>query len=397
MSHSVAAVILREGKEKPVSNHHPWVFSGAVARIDGHPADGDIVEVQDARRQFMAYGYLNRHSQITVRLLSWDRDVFPDDSFWRDGIDLAVAGRKELAGENAAYRLINAESDSLPGLIVDRYAGYLVLQALTLGIERRKADIVSALRDALSPEGIYERSDVDVRAKEHLPSCVGSLWGKEPPALVEITEHGLRYLVDVRRGHKTGFYLDQRDNRQRLNRYAVGRRVLNAFAYTGSFAVGARRSGAESIVNIDSSADALALARANMDLNGYADAADEYVVGDVFTQLRAYRTAGRQFDLVILDPPKFAYSRQQVLDACRGYKDINLLAMQLLSPGGILFTMSCSGLVSPDLFQKVVFGSSIDAGRDGQILEKLSQSADHPVMLTFPEGEYLKGLVCRMR
>jgi 23S rRNA (cytosine1962-C5)-methyltransferase len=271
-----------------------------------------------------------------------------------------------------------------------------VVQFLTLGIERWKAELVGLMGDLLKPRGIYERSDVEVREKEGLAQVSGLLHGEEPPDLVEVMENGHCFLVDIKTGHKTGFYLDQRDNRHKLTRYCPGKEVLNCFAYTGAFAVYAAAAGARRITNVESSAEALELARRNMALNGFADRGDEYVEGDVFQVLRAYRDQGRVFDLIILDPPKFAYSQHQVESACRGYKDINLLAMQIIAPGGILFTFSCSGLVSPDLFQKVLFGASVDARRDVQIIEKLSQASDHPILLTFPESEYLKGLVCRV-
>jgi 23S rRNA (cytosine1962-C5)-methyltransferase len=394
----MGSVVLRPGREKPVLNHHPWIFSGAIGRIEGEPADGDIVEVIDHERHFLARGYINRHSQITVRLLSWAKHQTLDLSFWRQRIQRAVNYRRELleSGATTACRLIHAESDLLPGLVVDQYGEYLVIQALTLGIDRHKSEIVDILAELLQPQGIYERSDVNVREKEHLPPSAGLLWGEEPPNLLDIRENGYHFQVDIKHGQKTGFYLDQRDNRRRLTGYSAGRTVLNAFAYTGGFCVYAAWAGAERITNVDTSTGALTLARSNMQRNDLGNRNDEYVAGDVFTVLRQYRDEKREFDLIILDPPKFAYSRSQVQAACRGYKDINLLAMQLLRPDGILFTMSCSGLVSPALFQKVVFGASIDAQRDAQVLEKLSQSADHPILLTFPEGEYLKGLVCRI-
>ncbi len=394
----MGTVVLRPGREKPVLNRHPWIFSGAIGRIDGSPADGEIVEVVDREQHFLAKGYLNRHSQIAVRLLTWNPQEPADHAFWRRRIQGAVERRRGLLqdGSTTACRLVHAESDLLPGLIVDRYGDYLVLQALTLGIDQRKAEITAILAELLQPQGIYERSDVDVRAKEHLQPSAGVLWGTEPAELLEIRENGHHFLVDVKKGQKTGFYLDQRDNRQRLAAYGMDRSVLNAFAYTGSFAVYAATAGAGQITNVDSSAEALALARRNMQRNGLGERNDEYVEGDVFDVLRQYRDERREFDLIILDPPKFAYSRAQVQAACRGYKDINLLAMQLLRSDGILFTMSCSGLVTADLFQKVVFGASVDAKRDAQVLERLSQAADHPVLLTFPEGEYLKGLVCRV-
>jgi len=394
----IAKVLLKRGREKPVLNRHPWVFSGAIKRIEGEAADGEVVEVADYQGRFLARGYLNRRSQITVRLLTWDEGEVVGRDFWRRRLERAFASRQALANDPStdAYRLVNAESDLLPGLIVDRYGDYLVAQFLTLGIERWKAELVSLMADLLNPRGIYERSDVEVRGKEGLAQVSGLLYGEEPPDLVEVTENGHCFLVDVKRGHKTGFYLDQRENRQKLTRYCRSKDVLNVFAYTGAFAVYAAAAGAGRITNVESSTEALGLARRNVALNGFTDREDEYVEGDVFQVLREYRDQGRAFDLIILDPPKFAYSQHQVESACRGYKDINLLAMQIIAPGGILFTFSCSGLVSPDLFQKVLFGASVDAARDVQIIEKLSQASDHPILLTFPESEYLKGVVCRV-
>ena len=394
----MARVILKRGREKPVLNRHPWIFSGAIKRIEGEVADGEVVAVADYRRHFLARGYLNRRSQIAVRLLTWDEGEVIGRDFWRRRLERAIASRQALADDPStdAYRLVNAESDLLPGLIVDRYGEYLVVQFLTLGIERWKDELVGLLAELLEPRGIYERDDVEVREKEGLTQVVDLLWGEEPPDLVEIAENGHRFLVDVKAGQKTGFYLDQRENRQKLTKYCRGREVLNCFAYTGAFAVYAAAAGAGRIVNVESSAEALELARRNMALNGFVGRDDEYVEGDVFRVLREYRDRGRTFEVIVLDPPKFAYSQSQVEAACRGYKDINLLAMRMMAPGGILFTFSCSGLVSPDLFQKVVFGASIDAGRDVQIIEKLSQASDHPILLSFPESEYLKGFVCRV-
>ncbi|MDH4135702.1 MAG: class I SAM-dependent rRNA methyltransferase, partial [Anaerolineae bacterium] len=347
---------------------------------------------------FLAQGYLNRRSQITVRLLSWIEEETIDRGFFRHRLEQAIAIRRPLQEDPAtnAYRLVNAESDFLPGLMVDRYNEYLVVQFLTLGIERWKGEIVSLLGELLPSRGIYERSDVEVRKKEGLLPATGLLAGQERPALVHIVENGHRFIVDIKQGQKTGFYLDQRENRQKLTRYCLGKTVLNCFAYTGAFAVYAVGAGAKKVVNVESSAEALQLAQRNMALNGFDERDDECIEGDVFQVLRQYLDEGRSFDLIVLDPPKFAYSRSQVQSACRGYKDINLLAMQMLRPGGILFTFSCSGLISPELFQKVVFGSSVDAGRNVQIIEKLTQGFDHPILLSFPESEYLKGFICRV-
>jgi len=391
-------VVLKRGREKPVLNRHPWIFSGAIKNIEGGCADGDIVTVVDSRGSFLAQGYLNRRSQITVRLLSWIEEETIDRSFFRHRLEQAIAIRRPLREDQAtnAYRLVNAESDFLPGLVVDRYNEYLVIQFLTLGIERWKREIVSLLGELFPSRGIYERSDVEVREKEGLSPATGLLAGQERPALVHILENGHRFIVDIQQGQKTGFYLDQRENRQKLTKYCCGKRVLNCFAYTGAFAVYAIGAGAKKVVNVESSAGALKLAQRNMALNGFDGRDDEYVEGDVFQVLRQYRDEGRSFDLIVLDPPKFAYSKSQVQAACRGYKDINLLAMQMLRPGGILCTFSCSGLISPDLFQKVVFGASVDAGRNVQIIERLAQGFDHPILLSFPESEYLKGFICRV-
>ncbi len=397
-------VVLKRDRDKPVRNRHPWIFSGAIQRIEGQAQDGDLVRVVDDRGQFLATGYLNRHSQIVVRLLSWDANESVDAEFWRRRLERAIAGRASLIRDPAtnACRLVHAEADGLPGLVVDRYADWLVVQSLTMGIARRRDEIATLLADPsnfpghglLTPAGMYARDDADVRQKEGLPLESGLLWGSEPPDLVEIAEHGRRFLVDLKRGHKTGFYLDQRENRRRTAVYCDGADVLNAFAYTGGFGVYAGQAGAQSVVNVETSAGALALAEENLALNGCAP--QEMVTGDVFQVLRGYRDQGRTFDVVILDPPKFATSQAQLTHASRGYKDVNLLALKLLRPGGWLVTFSCSGLVSADLFQKIVFGASVDAEREVQILQQLAQGPDHPVLLTFPESAYLKGLVCRV-
>lgn len=413
-------VILRPGRDKPVRQRHPWVFSGAVARVQGDAADGDVVDVVAADGTWLARGTLNRKSQIVVRLLTWKQDEEIDAAFWRSRLERAMAGRAALAsgGDTTAYRLVNAESDGLPGLIVDRYGDYMVTQFLTLGIERVKSQIVELLTEvgtgasraqsapsprpakALAPrevQGVYERSDVEVRAKEGLPQTAGVLAGQAPPDLVEIRENGLRFLVDVKRGHKTGFYLDQRDNRRKVAPYLRGREALNCFAYTGAFAAYALMAGAKSVANVDTSADALELARKNLDLTGLTDLSGlEYITGDVFAELRRLRAEGRTFDAIILDPPKFAQSEGQLKRAARGYQDINRVAMNILRSGGILVTFSCSGLVTPDLFQKIVFSASLEAERDVQIVEKLGQSSDHPILATLPESEYLKGFICRV-
>ncbi len=401
-------VILKPGRDKPVRQHHPWVFSGAVARIQGDPADGDVVDVFASDETWLARGFFNRKSQIVVRLLTWNEHEAIDREFFARRLARAYEARMAILSDpqTDTCRLVNAESDGLPGLIVDRYSGWLVTQFLTLGMERWKEEIVEMIGPTVGPVverrifnvlGVYDRSDVDVRAKEGLPQATGVLAGDQPPDLVEIRENGLRFLVDVRRGHKTGFYLDQRDNRRKVAPYLRGCEVLNCFAYTGAFAVYALAAGARSVVNVDTSADALELARKNLDLTGLADLSGlEYITGDVFAELRRFRAEGRMFDAIILDPPKFAQSDRQLKRAARGYQDINRVAMNILRPGGILVTFSCSGLVTPDLFQKIVFSASVEAEREVQIVEKLGQASDHPILVTLPESEYLKGFICRV-
>ena len=395
-------IILKRKRVKPVMQRHPWIFSGAIERIEGDVADGDVVEVRDAGGNWLARGYVNRRSQIVVRLLTWQQDEPVDGDFWRTRLERAIAARQPLIDDPniTACRLVHAESDYLPGLVVDRYGDWLSVQFLTLGVERRKDELVALLADLVDGvQGVYERSGVDVRDKEGLERRTGRLWGKEPPELVEICEGDFRFLVDVRRGHKTGFYLDQRRNRAHLAGFCAGAEMLDVFAYTGSFGVCAAAAGAAGVTLVESSAPSLDLARRNFGRNGpdgYGQCGVEYVEGDAFSILRGYRAQGRRFDVAVLDPPKFARSEREVRRAGRAYKDVNLLALQLLRPGGVLFTFSCSGAVSANLFQKIVFGAAVDAGRDVQITGYLAQGADHPVALTFPEGAYLKGLICRV-
>ncbi len=393
-------IILKRGKEKPVLTHHPWIFSGAIARAE-NASDGDTVDVFDSTARWLARGYYNARSQIAVRVWTWNDEPI-DRAFLRARLQRAIGSRDALIDRAAtnAYRVVNAESDGLPGLVADRYADYVVLQFLTLGINRHKTEIVELIGELLHPRGIYERSDVDVREKEGLESVVGVLHGSEPPDAIEICENNLRFWVNIMRGHKTGFYLDQRENRKRVAEFlrlsTHGAETLNVFSYTGAFAVYACavQSNAH-IVNLDTSSDALKLARGNMQLNGYNDNG-EFVEGDAFLMLRRYRDQGRSFDVIILDPPKFVHSLSQLRSGLRGYKDINLLAFKLLKAGGTLVTFSCSGQVSAELFQKVIFEAATDAKREAQIVVKLLQAPDHPILLTFPESEYLKGLVCRI-
>ncbi len=394
MAHTV---ILRHGRERSVLNRHPWLFEGAIARVEGEPRDGAAVEVRASDGAWLARGTWSGHSQIRMRLWTWDEAEAIDAALIQRRVRRALEGRRALAADpdTTAYRLIFSESDGLPGVVADRYGDWVVLQLSTVGAAVRAQAIVEALVDQLQPRGIYERSDAEMRAREGLAAGDRLLWGDAPDGPIEILEHGHRYLVDFMSGHKTGAYLDQRPNRQRVAAYCAGREVLSCFSYTGGFEIAAAAAGATQITAIDSSADALAIAAQNLRLNGI-DTPVEHITGNVFSELRRFRAEGRAFDVIILDPPKFVHHRGQIERASRGYKDINLLALQLLRPAGILATFSCSGLVSADLFQKIVWGAAVDARRDVQILERLTQAPDHPVLLTFPESEYLKGLICRV-
>jgi len=397
-----ATLVLKPGREKPVVNRHPWIFSGSIRQIvDGEPQPGDWVTITAHDGRFLARAYYNPHSQITARILTWNPEETPDAEFWRTRLKRAQRLRSllELQPQTNAYRLVNGEADGLPGLIVDKYGDYLVLQALTLGIEVRKGQLVELAAELFQPKGIIERSDVSVRKKEGLDPARGLLWGQGPPEPLIVSENGHRFEVDLLQGHKTGLYLDQRENRRSVCQPNLvdGREILNVFAYTGGFGVYAAVNGSAQITNIDDSAAVLEVARRNAELNASERQYQvSYLVGDAFSLLRTYRDKGQSFDMIILDPPKFAHSKRDVEAACRGYKDLNWLAFRLLRPDGLLATFSCSGRVSADLFQKVVFSAAVDAGRQVQILQHLSQAADHPISLTFPESAYLKGLLCRV-
>lgn len=393
-----AQVILKQGREKSVVNRHPWIFSGAIARVEGNPANGDVVDVWNSKARFVGRGIYNEKSQIQVRLLTWNPNDTIDEDFWRRRIRRAIAGRQALleAPDTDAFRLVYSEADGVPGFIADQYGTWLVVQFLSMAVERYRQTILDVLVDLVAPQGIYDRSEGESREKEGLVSVTGPVWGEIPPDMIEIMENGHTFLVDIKLGQKTGFYLDQRENRQKVSKYLANKEVLNAFAYTGGFSVYAAAAGAKRIMNIDSSERALQIAERNMRRNDFGDREDIYAVADVFEIMRAYRDNSWKFDVVILDPPKFAHSKRQVDKATQGYKDINLLAMKLLKPSGVLVSFSCSGAISPDLFQKVLFGAAVDAGRHVQIIEHLSQSSDHPILLTYPESEYLKGLVCRV-
>jgi len=386
-------LILSPGREKSLLRRHPWIFSGAIASVRGEPQPGDTVDLVSARGEFLAQAAYSPTSQIRARVWTWDKDEVVDAAFIRRRLERSIRSRDILNVDSTALRLVHAESDGLPGVIVDKYGDVIVLQCLSWGAERWSDVIADALMELCKPATLYERSDVDVRELEALPPRAGVLHGAVPAATVRIAEAGLQFDVDIRAGHKTGFYLDQQTNRQLIQQFCANRQVLDCFSYTGAFAAHAYKGGATDVTLIDDSADALARAAENLRLNNLPADRAEYMDGDAFHVLRRLRDQARQFDMVILDPPKFAPTKATAERAARGYKDINLLALKLLRPGGLLVTFSCSGGVDAALFQKIVAGAALDAGIDARILMRLSQAADHPVALNFPEGEYLKGLV----
>lgn len=397
---SEARLFLKDGREKSVRQRHPWIFSGSVHKVTGDPAPGETVEVYDQRGKWMARAGYSPHSQITARIWTWDPGQAVDADFFRRKLLQSEALRKPLQEYTDACRLVHAENDGLPGIIVDRYGAFLVVQCLSAAAEFWKSTLSVLLSRLEGVQGVFERSDADVREKEHLPPVVGSLTGDEPPPWITIREGGWQFQVDVREGHKTGFYLDQRDNRSILREFVStltrNASVLNVFSYTGSFAVAAYSGGANHVLNVDSSRMMAGPLQEQLALNGFPDETDIFMEGNAFHVLRTFRDEKRRFDVVILDPPKFATNQKDILKAARAYKDINWLAMRTIRPGGLLMTFSCSGLVSEDLFQKIIFSAAVDAGRDAQIIKRLGQPMDHPVSLMFPEGQYLKGFVCRI-
>ena len=391
------SIHLKPGREKSVKRRHPWIFSGAIERVDGEPAPGETVLVKSSGGQPVAVAAYSPASQIRARVWSFASATRVNAEFFEAAVRRAVALREGLpaARHTNALRLVHGESDGLPGVIVDRYADVLVAQFLSAGAEASREPILDALVAATGCTAIYERSDAEVRALEGLPSRTGFVRGNREASRCPIVEHGLHFRVDVAAGQKTGFFLDQRENRQRIRALASGREVLDAFCYTGGFTVAALAGGAAQVTSVDSSAPALEVARENVAANGVEAARHAVECADVFTYLRQLRDESRAFDLIVLDPPKFAPTAAQAEKAARAYKDINLLGLKLLKPGGLLATFSCSGGVSADLFQSVLAGAAADAGVDAKILERFGAGADHPVSLGFPEGEYLKGLLLR--
>lgn len=388
-----AGLRLLPGRERALLRHHPWIFSGAVGSVDGDPRPGETVEVTSAAGDWLARAAYSPASQIRARVWTWKPEEVIDDAYFVRRIQASLARRETLHTDpqTTAYRELHAESDGLPGVIVDRYGDARVVQLLTAGAEHHRAAILHALQPGCA--ALVERSDASVRGLEGLEERTGLVWGDDPGDDLVILEHGLRYHVDVHHGHKTGFYLDQRENRQLLRTGVDGREVLNCFAYTGGFAVCALAGGAARVLSIDTSASSLETARANVRANSLDESRCEWMEADVFEALRRLRDRRAAFDLIVLDPPRFAATTAQVDRAARGYKDINLMAFRLLREGGTLITFSCSGGVSAELFQKIVADAALDAGVEAVITGWLGQPVDHPVDLAFPEGRYLKGLV----
>jgi len=385
------ALVLRSGRDRSVRRQHPWILSGSVADVLGRPAAGDTVAVLSDAREHLGFAAYSPASRLRARMWTTDPAAVVDDAFVAERVLQAASRRQHLADVTDAMRISFSEADGLPGVIADRYGSTVVVQLATAGAERWRDVVADAIIALPGVECVYERSDVEAREREGLAQRSGVLRGRLPDVDTVITERGFRFGVGFEDGQKTGFYLDQRDARAAVAGVSAGRRVLNAFSYTGAFSVIAAANGAASVTNLDSSAAALAAAVVNAELNGVAPA--EQIVGDAFSELRKLRDRARSFDLILLDPPKLAQTEAQVDRASRAYKDLNLTATKLLAPGGILMTFSCSGGMSSELFQKVVAGAALDAKRNLRIIGRLQQPSDHPVPLSFPEAAYLKGLV----
>ncbi|RZL50997.1 MAG: class I SAM-dependent rRNA methyltransferase [Pedobacter sp.] len=389
---------LKKGKEKAVLQRHPWVFSGALEKIKGKPENGEVVKVLSAKDEFLAYGYYNDQSRVAVRLLEWDETQTINEAWYAQKINQAISSRAHLLKSNTtnAYRLIFSEADFLPGLIVDKYDDFLSVQILSTGIEKAKPIIIDLLVKALQPKGIFDRSDATARTHEGITAENGLLWGETPPAFIAVKENGITYHINIAEGQKSGFYCDQRDNRQLLASYAEGKNVLDCFSYSGGFSLNAFKNGAAAVTSVDSSALAIETLNQNIKLNKFPADKHSAIQSDVNKQLRAFKEEGKKFDIVVLDPPKYAPSRSALDRAARAYKDLNRLGLLLLEKGGLLATFSCSGAVDIETFKQIIAWAALDAGKEVQIIRQFSQPEDHPIRISFPEGEYLKGLLIRV-
>lgn len=391
-------ISIKKGKEKAIRQQHPWIFSGAIEKISGKPQNGEVVEVADFQDNFLAYGFYNAQSRVAVRVLSWDSNQKIDADWWRMRIRQAVNARRDLleSTDTNACRLIFSEADFLPGLIVDRYADFLSVQILSSGMEQFKSSWLDELQQLLTPKGIFDRSDANARSHEGMEASSGVLWGEAPPDFIEVMENGIRYEVNIAEGQKSGFYCDQRDNRKKVAAHAKGKKVLDCFCYSGGFTLNALAAGAASVTSVDSSTLAIETLQRNLKLNTFKKAKQQSIQSDVNKQLREFKESGEKFDLIVLDPPKYAPSRSALDKAARAYKDLNRLAMLLLNQGGLLATYSCSGAVDIDTFKQILAWAALDAGKEVQFIDQYCQPEDHPVRSSFPEGEYLKGLLCRV-
>lgn len=387
---------LKRGREKSVLRRHPWIYSGAVEETIGAVQPGSIVRVVDFTGKFLAWASFSPQSQIRARVWSWNESDEINEGFLLNKCRQAIELRKRLKDLEGgdSCRLIHGESDGLPGLIVDKFADNLVIQISFIGMETFRSELINIFKEDLGFENIYERSDIEIRDLEGLPHRNEHICGQEPDDNLIILENGIKYFIDVKHGQKTGFFLDQRVNRHKIRNYSQNKQVLNCFSYTGGFSLNPLFANADHVTSIDTSRDALDLAKRNLSLNSLDPQKAEWIEGDVFLELRKFRDNRSVFDLIILDPPKFAPTSSFKDRAARAYKDINLLAFKLIKPGGVLFTFSCSGGISTELFQKIVADAALDAGVHARIIEHLSQAPDHPISLNFPEGSYLKGLVC---
>lgn len=396
LANKLGKVVLKEGKESVIKSKHPWIFSGAIDRTENIIKNGQLVLVTSYKDEPLAIGSFSISSQISVRIWSFDTITFIDKNFLNKRISLAYSLRKNILDFNStnSYRLINSESDLIPGLIVDNYNGHFVVQFLSAGVEYFRKELIDIISQQNNCKSIYERSDTDSRKKENLKIANRLLYGTSVPDKIIIKENSINFYVDIINGHKTGFYLDQRDNRLLLQQFAGGKNILNCFSYTGGFSVYALTGGANSVINVDSSRNSLDLSEENHKLNNISKQRYKHIEADVFKLLRNFRNENKKFDLIILDPPKFTETSASKNQAARGYKDINLLAMKLLNEDRILFTFSCSGHISRELFQKIVSDAALDSGKVVKFISFLTQSIDHPVLSTFPESLYLKGLVC---
>jgi 23S rRNA (cytosine1962-C5)-methyltransferase len=392
-----ARVILQPRRARPFYGRHPWVYAGAIAAVEGAPADGDVVDLFSHTGHFVARGLYNSRSKIRVRLYSWDAAVPLDRAFFRSQLEDAIQLRRLLGldGPRQACRLVFSEGDGLSGCIVDRYDRWLALQFTSLGLAQRREWIVEALMDFVRPAGIYQRTERGIGQLEGLEARDELVWGEEPPGPIEIEEGGVRFLVNLAEGQKTGFYLDQRDNRQAAAPLGRGRRVLDAFCYTGGFGLHAARAGAASVLGIDQSEPALQLARDNARLNGLDNLT--FVRGDVFDELSALAERGERFGIVVLDPPKFARARHAVEEALRGYRRLQTLALRLLEPHGFLVTCCCSGLISMDMLENLLAQLAAEEKRVVQILQRRGPAPDHPVSVACLESHYLKCLIAHVQ